>query len=435
MTSIEESASSANVAGPPSSVAAQEEAMIVPVVVCSACSLPPRRRRATVSSSDNKQEEEEIIPLKKCTRCQAAAYHDVACQKRHYPIHKKVCRKIRAREEAEKESRIGTSDDKNIIVASRNGNNKDNAWFRIEQRPSKGNCMVSTRVIQPDERLGEFLPIALPVLFESCRSSHCAICFASNTIITTTTQQQIIELQKLYDDARYQVYICQKCKASSNCQGQLALLRQEVAAVRSCSHIPRILATAILVYRIALAVLQKNNNNVAWKDIECMIWHPLQQQQQQQAGGASDAAIHQQAILATVTSLLQLNGYAIEISRIQGILARIKVNAFTITRDNNDNTTRTGDDSSLSLGIGLYGEKANYMNHSCVPNLRQSFSTGVPGQAPRLKVVTCQQDSAIPPNEELTISYVDTSSSREARQEELMRSYHFKCQCPACLHQ
>jgi hypothetical protein len=45
---------------------------------CSACGLPPLQNQA----------------LKQCSRCKSAWYHGNDCQKQHYPVHKKQCRRL-----------------------------------------------------------------------------------------------------------------------------------------------------------------------------------------------------------------------------------------------------------------------------------------------------------------------------------------------------
>jgi hypothetical protein len=144
-----------------------------------------------------------------------------------------------------------------------------------------------------------------------------------------------------------------------------------------------------------------------------MVAHPLSA-----PATSDDAVIHQQAVLYTAAALWPNGGNGMDISRLQGILARLKVNAFTLTNA-----------QGLALGIGLY-RTAHYINHSCVPNTRQSFVTGVAGRLPVLELILERDVGA---GEELTIAYLETTNvDRDARQEELQKSYHFTCTCPAC---
>ena len=337
--------------------------------LCSACSLPPRRKTNG-----------EPIPLRRCTRCQSTQYHDAVCQRSHYPTHKIACRDIG---HGRKKSSANSPTKQAVNLA-----------YRIEDRPSKGKCMYSNSAITANESIGnsKLASVAAPVLFESQRSSRCAICFAAKVD------------HVLCNDKRYIVHACRACIHTHHAES----LGREIDAVKAATQIPRVLATAILVYRICVQIL---STTLAWESIGCMISHSLVE-------GDPNAAVHQRAIVMTVSTLLGTTGQSMDTSRISSILSRIKVNAFTIT-----------DSHGESLGIGLYS-RAHYINHSCCPNTRQSFSVGIPGRVPDLRLVT---NTAIPIGEEITISYMDTGGlSKKERRAQLLQSYHFLCECPAC---
>ena len=44
------------------------------------------------------------VPLSQCSRCKAAYYCGVECQRKHWKSHKDVCKEIRVRAEAKKEA-------------------------------------------------------------------------------------------------------------------------------------------------------------------------------------------------------------------------------------------------------------------------------------------------------------------------------------------
>eukprot|EP00977_Amphora_coffeiformis_P007591 scaffold1667_cov173-Amphora_coffeaeformis.AAC.19 len=266
--------------------------------------------------------------------------------------------------------------------------------YRIEDRPSKGKCMLANTDITAGQSIGdsELAALAAPVLFESHRSSRCACCFS--------TQVDHV----LCDDKRYSVHTCRACVDTEYAKS----LRREVDAVTAATQIPRLLSTAILIYRICVKVLSKK---LDWEFITRMISHSLQEDD-------PNAAVHQQAIVMTVSVLLGTTGQSMDTNCITSILSRIKVNAFTITDSNGD-----------SLGIGLY-QTAHYINHSCSPNTRQSFLVGIPGCTPKLQLIST---TAISEGEEITISYTDTCGlTRKERRNQLLQSYHFLCECPLC---
>jgi len=96
---------------------------------------------------------------------------------------------------------------------------------------------------------------------------------------------------------------------------------------------------------------------------------------------------------------------------------RIKVNGFSITYE----------EDFERIGIGLYGIPS-FMNHSCRPNALQTFllRSGTP---PSL-CVTAFRD--ILSQQEICISYTDTSCPSHVRMKRLEEDYLFTCTCEAC---
>lgn len=94
------------------------------------------------------------------------------------------------------------------------------------------------------------------------------------------------------------------------------------------------------------------------------------------------------------------------------VICKLSCNLFTIV-----------DDFQNEAGIGCYPYAA-LINHSCEPNCIQRFD------AAANIVIRCVKD--IQPGEELTISYADTGKPTWYRQRELLRTYHFHCQCTRC---
>ena len=133
--------------------------------ICSACGGKPR------VSEDGKR----IISLKRCTRCQQAWYHDIACQKQHYSTHKDDCRRwskdLAAKEAARQNDPTGSNDTGTLKV-------------RVEPRSGRGNCLVASQQILRGDRitpgLGDAIswdPLVLPVLLENQRRIRCTLCF------------------------------------------------------------------------------------------------------------------------------------------------------------------------------------------------------------------------------------------------------------------
>ena len=71
---------------------------------------------------------------------------------------------------------------------------------------------------------------------------------------------------------------------------------------------------------------------------------------------------------------------------------------------------------------------ASMFNHSCEPNVDVTF----PENNGLLALVAAAD---VPRHTELTISYIDATMAREARQEQLRFAYGFDCRCPRCVEE
>ncbi|KFY17300.1 hypothetical protein V492_00760 [Pseudogymnoascus sp. VKM F-4246] len=88
----------------------------------------------------------------------------------------------------------------------------------------------------------------------------------------------------------------------------------------------------------------------------------------------------------------------------------------------NVNSFRITDSSGEDIGIG-FDPLLGMANHSCAPNASLEFD----GRCAILTALT-----HIEKGEEITISYIDTTQPRAARQAFLKEHYYFTCACPAC---
>ena len=85
-----------------------------------------------------------------------------------------------------------------------------------------------------------------------------------------------------------------------------------------------------------------------------------------------------------------------------------------------------GDGSARPKGLALYLVTA-YLNHTCHPNVKLSFSAGTI----KVAVVATQP---IKKGEELYSTYINTQTDRpyESRSKELMDKFRLKCYCSSC---
>lgn len=93
------------------------------------------------------------------------------------------------------------------------------------------------------------------------------------------------------------------------------------------------------------------------------------------------------------------------------LIAKVTCNCFTIS-----------DGEQQEIGVGLY-PSLSLLNHDCRPNCVMVFE----GTKLLLRAVR-----DISPQEELTISYIETLSLAEDRRRQLEDQYHFTCHCQRC---
>ncbi|XP_028257746.1 histone-lysine N-methyltransferase SMYD3 isoform X2 [Parambassis ranga] len=93
------------------------------------------------------------------------------------------------------------------------------------------------------------------------------------------------------------------------------------------------------------------------------------------------------------------------------LIAKVTCNCFTIS-----------DGELQEIGVGLY-PSLSLLNHDCRPNCVMVFE----GTKLQLRAVR-----DVNPEEELTISYIETLSLTEDRRRQLEDQYHFTCHCQRC---
>ncbi|KAF2894223.1 hypothetical protein ILUMI_11948 [Ignelater luminosus] len=109
-----------------------------------------------------------------------------------------------------------------------------------------------------------------------------------------------------------------------------------------------------------------------------------------------------------------LDGFIPNTVELIGIYGRMCVNSFNIS-----------DEELRSLGTGIY-LGASILDHSCQPNAVAIF------QGTLLNIRTTE---ALPTLnwDKIFLSYIDTLQLPHLRQEELLNTYYFLCECPRCL--
>ena len=86
-----------------------------------------------------------------------------------------------------------------------------------------------------------------------------------------------------------------------------------------------------------------------------------------------------------------------------------------------------GTSSTSPRGSAVY-LMGSMFNHSCDPNVDVTFPDNN-------ALVSFVAATDIPKNHEITISYIDASAGRAARQQQLSFAYGFQCTCPRCIEE
>jgi len=437
---------------------------------CDGCGKAPRR-----SAEKSSGEAPVVVPLKRCSRCKSVLYHDEICQKNHFQQHRKLCQKLAA---VSADHLRSTGNQKKL---DRMENQKNSAcYYRVEEREGRGKCLIASRTFSPGEPISSsyctgkaetcscsssssessndshmFSPLVPPVLNEAHRQTHCAYCFGRLPLQALKADKVIVLCQL----DRYPVIFCsQACHDACKSWGlyENDFWQTEKATVSRLCHEgntfgptgpPTFLATAMLLYRILLAT---SWGILTWDD-DILSMDEWQAKSSLTPSRVVDPSYeesrrhHELAVCMTVAALASKTSpdrpeqrsalvSLVTPSRMQNVLSRIKVNAFTIV---------CNDENDEGIGVGLFQYPAHCINHSCRPNAVQRFAMGLPGQLPGLCItafpsITENSNNIkldMQPGDEICVSYIDTQRSKRQRQEQLLRDYGFLCKCDQCLQE
>jgi len=384
------------------------------VEVCDCCGLPPR-----LSPSG------EVIPLHRCSRCRKALYHDAACQKKHFPDHKKICRKLAAEAAGKKRAK------KELCP-----------MFSLEERKGKGRGIFANFPIETGKRISPsaareyFDPIVLPALNEKDRHERCSWCF------NRLEDHSKFRYEENEHTASYPVILCsEQCR--DNGREFLAVEERSVKALvdqaqehHKTTANANVAIIAVLLYRLIFQILREECSNDGGRDkkftsqletstrsfIDDM--HSLTWENEKENSVVYMRSCAAQAIQYAFSTCSQLGWDGDKVLRefhvdpVAKIVCKIRPNAVTIC-----------DGESLALGIGIF-PIVSYMNHSCAPKTLLTFPYGQAHRVPRVRVTAC---SPISKGEEICIPYIDVMRPREFRRQDLMEAYKFFCTCPSCM--
>ncbi|XP_041837631.1 histone-lysine N-methyltransferase SMYD3 [Melanotaenia boesemani] len=259
--------------------------------------------------------------------------------------------------------------------------------------PGKGNGLRTKTRIRRGELVTSGEPLACCVSSKQAREV-CHYCFTRCKNLSRCSQCKM---------ARYCNTTCQK-KAWSNHKRECKCL---------CSLQPRLPTDSVrLAARLIFALLRPpKTSSEELYTLDEHESHLNSMSEQKKQGLSQLASMLELYIQQEVPDLDMTSALPPSCQEALSLIAKVTCNCFTIS-----------DGELQEIGVGLY-PSLSLLNHDCRPNCVMVFE----GTKLQLRAV---QD--INPEEELTISYIETLSLTGDRQRQLEEQYHFTCHCQRC---
>uniref|UniRef100_UPI0037E8168A histone-lysine N-methyltransferase SMYD3 n=1 Tax=Semicossyphus pulcher TaxID=241346 RepID=UPI0037E8168A len=261
--------------------------------------------------------------------------------------------------------------------------------------PGKGNGVRATAGIRRGELVYSAEPLACCVSNRQARDV-CHHCFTRCETLLRCSQCKM---------ARYCNVTCQKQAWSGH--------KRECKCLRSL--LPRAPTDSVrLAARIIFALVNPSKSrSEELYPLEEHESHLSSMSEQKKQGLSQLASMLELYLLQEAPHLAQEMTSALPTSCQEplSLIAKVTCNCFTIS-----------DGELQEIGVGLY-PSLSLLNHDCRPNCVMVFE----GTRLRLRAVR-----DISPEEELTISYIETLLLTEDRQRQLEEQYHFTCHCQRC---
>ncbi|KAM6943616.1 histone-lysine N-methyltransferase SMYD3 [Xenentodon cancila] len=260
--------------------------------------------------------------------------------------------------------------------------------------PGKGNGLRATTRIRRGQLITSADPLACCVSGKHARSV-CHHCFTRQETLLRCSQCKM---------ARYCNSTCQKQAWSGH--------KRECKCL--CSLRPRLPTDAVrlaakLIFALSSPPQSSSQELYTFDEHESHLNSMSEQKKQ----GLSQLALMLELYIKEEVPDLMQEAPALPPScrEALSVIAKVTCNCFAIS-----------DGELQEIGVGVY-PSLSLLNHDCRPNCVMMFE----GTKLQLRAV---QD--ISPEEELTISYVETLSLTEERQRQLEDQYHFTCCCQRC---
>jgi hypothetical protein len=455
-----------------------------PQQYCSACGLAPRTKP-----------DGTVTPLKRCSRCQNAWYHDLECQRHHFPQHKHACRK--AVEAAKIATTTATTTPTTAVPPLQ--------LYYIEARPGRGSCLVADSTISLGQRVEPPLlttiprnesfrssntttkknnnsaglfwsPLVPPVLHEAQRATSCAYCFRTLSF-TSIPPCRFDTIKRI---AQYQLLFC-----SSTCReaGRNAGFQEEEQAVgqlydhssstrqhQQQGGPPQIFSTAILLHRILVALEREQQQQQessfttmsrSSSSSETVV--TLRQQLDRMQSMSLDKLLSQPCTSATLNDddggmddeeeekeqrSANFHHTQAVVATVMAMLEPFRTTMKTTGQNSFRKSTSVSVEYLMDLvtkiklnGFSISNGESVALGVGIFPTLPSSMNhscypnvlpTFFYGIPNQVPQLILTACQVIQPHQELCISYIDHSCPRSMRRQRLQRDYYFFCHCEAC---
>jgi len=335
----------------------------------------------------------------------------VTCQRNHFPQHKTYCRQQQQQKQEQKQ--------KQKLKQKQKQQSKQKQYKCQNNYNDKGRAMIAnqflpshTRILESSSNQPYFQSIVPPVLNASERSRRCSYCF---TLLNENQFNQSTKTTK-----SFHLFCSKECFR----EGVSNFGTEQVTITRSNVNQNSISPVSLLLYRI---IQQIYNEEASGESKTRKLMHPLVSNTPSTTHNYNqDSSTYHQFVVQTTLQLircskLQQVSTSLDTKEMTNWLLQILQNAFSISDDESENNG--------SIGLGLF-TKAAIINHSCQPNLVQTFDYGNVGQSPRLILTT---SSDVQMGAELCIAYNDVLQIPSRRRLELYQQYNFWCHCQRCI--
>ena len=283
---------------------------------------------------------------------------------------------------------------------------------------ANGPLAVGTRLSDnaASGRSNSFKPIVSPVLMAAKRDARCAHCFGTlpddSNFFLDGPPPGMRPLLHRFCSSRCMA-LC-KDMAQEEEIAATQMVRQSGAYSKSPASVG---PAALLLYRLVRHMITQNEDSLS--ELESHIDSPHTAQDEREFLKSTAAVAKYLAICSEFAQSPSHNiaSQVLDTNYLEAAAFKISTNSFTIC-----------DGEGASLGIGLYPSAA-VVNHSCSPNLVQTFQYGSEGMHPSLLLTVCRSTAN---GEELCIAYTDTTAPSDIRNDALRKGYKFTCTCHRC---